>query len=126
MLALIESTPPRVAPSRKNAVSAAAKSAGLFTADCLTSTMLMAAPGATACTISASSTSSPPASQGEAEPARLFTTRSRAGARPNRLSNRAMSRRMSLASGAGCWASSGITTVCPRPSMPRSSSGEMP
>jgi hypothetical protein len=62
--------PQRCVHAGRNAVSAVAKSAGLLTADCLTRTMLMVAPGATACTISVSSTSSPPASQGEAEPAR--------------------------------------------------------
>src|SRR5215467_5469203 len=78
MVALIESTPPWVAPSRRNAVIAATNAAGLVTADWLTRMMVMAAPGATACTISASSTSSPPAGEavhhsqprgGQAEPA---------------------------------------------------------
>ncbi len=41
----------------------------------------MSASGATACTISVSSTSSPLASHGEAERARLFTTCSRVKAR---------------------------------------------
>ena len=89
----------------------------------------MVARGAMTCTISASSTSSPNAYHGWAtRPASEVFTRSGAAGRPNTWSNRVMSWRMLLTSGsfsAGS-ASSGSTTVSPRPSMPRSSSGLMP
>jgi hypothetical protein len=87
----------------------------------------MAAPGATAWTISVSKTSSPLASHGDADGARLDTTRIRAAGRWNNVSNSARSRRMSLVGSGNCGsASSGSTTVSPRPVVPCSSSGKMP
>ena len=57
----------------------------------------MVASGATACTSSVSSTSSTPASHGEAdEPAKVVMTWIRAGGRPNRRSKSARSCRMSV------------------------------
>jgi hypothetical protein len=89
----------------------------------------MVTSGATTCTISVSSTSSPPASHGEAdEPARVVMTWIRAGqAEPAvevcqvlaDVGDRRGLRRLRSAS-------SGSTTVTPRPSIPRSSSGWMP
>ena len=126
--ALIEITPPWDVPSRTAATAAAIAFAGLFSDVALTRTTVIAASGATACTISASSTSSPLASHGDAEEAMLVTTCRRAAGRPNRLSKRDMSWRRSLTTGGDSCvsASSGSTTVSPRPSIPRLSSGRMP
>jgi hypothetical protein len=110
---LIEMTPPCDKPSRSAATDAATALGVLFSDAGLTRTRAITAPGATACTISASTTSSSLASQGEADPARLVTVRSRAAGRPNRRSNLARSWRMSLTWGGDShvWASSGNTTV---------------
>ena len=90
----------------------------------------MVASGATACTISVSTTSSMPASHGEADdPASVVMTWIRAGGSPNRLSKSARSWRMSVTFGGDAGAvaaNSGSTTVWPRPSIPSSSSGWMP
>ncbi len=87
----------------------------------------MAAPGAMACTTWVSSTSSPFANHGDAEGARVVTTRMCAVGSWNSLSNAAMSWRMSL-TGSGNWgsASSGSTTDSPAPFVPWSSKGRMP
>jgi hypothetical protein len=134
---LNEITPPCARPSRKEATTAALTRPMLAVYGEGIKTSRMAAPGASACTISVSPTSSVLASQGDAAGARVFTTCSRAPGRPNRASNRARSCRMSVA--AGTWApvtadgdraadggNSGRMTVCPRPVIPRSSSGWMP
>ena len=68
-------TPPRVLPSRSAPTEAATASAALFRELALTRSSTIAAPGATACTISVSRTSSPLASQGEAEGASVLTAR---------------------------------------------------
>jgi len=73
--------PPWDMPTRSAATAAVIAAAVLSSDVGLTSTMVMVAPGATACTISASSTSSPKASQGETGPGNVDTTRSRAAGR---------------------------------------------
>ena len=128
-LRLKEITAPWVKPSRSAAATSALAFAALAWAASPIRTSRMAAPGAAACTISVSSTSSSLASHGEAERARLFTICSRAAGRPNTLSNRARSWRMSVTTGGdagGVTANSSSTTVWPRPSIPSSSSGWMP
>ena len=126
--ALIEMTPPSVLPSRSEAT--AAETAFLVLSRDVDGTrrMTRVAPGASACTISTSSTSSPKASQGEPAPASVVTTRIRAAGRWNRRSKAAMSWRMSVTWGGfgRDSASSGSTTVSPRPLIPRSRSGLMP
>jgi hypothetical protein len=93
----------------------------------LTMSSTIVAAGATVCTISVSRTSSPLASQGEAEGASVVTERRCAEGRWNNSSNSARSARMSLVGSGNCGsASSGSTTVSPRPSMPRASRGATP
>ncbi len=118
--ALIDMTPPSVLPRRSEPTAAATAFLALSRDVDGTSRMTRAAPGASACTISTSSTSSPKASQGERAPASVVMTRIRAAGRRNRLSKAAMSWRMSVS------ASSGSTTVSPRPLIPRSRNGLMP
>jgi len=89
--ALIEITPPWDVPTRTAATAAATALAGFSSDVAFTRMMVIAAPGATACTFSASSTSSPLASHGNAEEAMLVTTLRRGAGRPNRLSKRDMS-----------------------------------
>ena len=129
---LKEITPPCARPSRRAATAAAFTVPRLAVYADGISTSLMAAPGAIACTTSVSATSSTDASHGDAACARPFTTCSRAAGRPNTLSKRTRSCRMSLAAG-GTWVPAGAdggnsssATVCPRPVIPRSSSGWMP
>ena len=135
---LCEITSPWRAAIRTAVAHAAANLAGVLTSAGATRISRMVASGATACTSSVSSTSSTLASHGEAdEPARVVRmTWIRAGGSPNRLSKSARSCRMSVTdcrrpeTGWGragpVSASSGSTTVTPRPSIPRSSSGWMP
>ena len=135
--ALNSTTPPWVRPSRKAATAAALTAAVLPVYGDGIRTSRMAASGASACTISVSSASSVDASQGDAACARVFTTCTRAAGRPNLLSNSARSCRMSLEAGTwppvaapdapvACGGNSSSTMVCPRPVIPRSSSGWMP
>ena len=89
--ALIEMTLPCEAPTRSAATAAAIAFAGLFSDVGLTRTTVIAASGATACTFSASSTSSPLASHRDVEPAILVTTFRCTAGSPNRWSKRDMS-----------------------------------
>ncbi len=66
-------TPPRELPSRSAATEAATALAGVVKDVALTRSSTIEAPGATACTISVSRTSSPLASQGDAEGASVVT-----------------------------------------------------
>lgn len=114
--------------SRRAAATAAFTFPGLAAGADGIRTSRMAASGASACTISVSSTSSKFASQGDASCARAFTTCSRGPGRPNTLSNRVRSCRMSVTAGGdpAAGGNSSSATVCPRPVIPRSSSGWMP
>jgi hypothetical protein len=88
-------------------VTAAVKFAALVVALAGTRTTSRLALGAIACTISVSSTSSVPATQGALAPARVVVTLRFAAGRPNLLSNAARSLRMSVKFGPGRLASSG-------------------
>ena len=126
--ALIDMTPPSVLPRRSEATAAETALLVLSRDVDGTRRMTRVASGASTCTISASSTSSPKASQGEPAPASVVTTRIRAAGRWNMLSKAAMSWRMSVTRGglSRDSASSGSTTVSPRPLIPRPRSGSMP
>ena len=130
-------TAPLLTAVRTYAANVVASFAGVLTSAGSTRSSRMVASGATAWTSSVSSTSSTPPNHGEAdEPAKVVITWRCATGSPNRLSKSARSFRMSVTDWSMSvigWglagpvsASSGSTTVTPRPVIPRSSSGWMP
>ena len=120
--------PPSFAPRRNAATDAATALSVLSRELLLTKRMVSAAPGAIAWTTSASKTSSPKANQGCEGLGKVLTTLRLGAGRWNRRSNAAKSSRRSVTCGGESCdsASSGSTTVSPRPSIPRWSSGWTP